>query len=302
MKHIFILNPTSGRESAKRIVPLIDEYFVQNPQEYEIRITKYPGHAKEIAQQYHKEDQVCIYAVGGDGTLWEVVNGIQPQVPMALIPSGTGNDFFRMIDANLLDMPKLIKDTIEGEELSIDYGVCNGMRFINCLCMGIDADVNARVCEIGKDSIVPKKMLYGVSAMHVIQKLKILNFKFRHDLAPVEEKDGLLVAVMNGRKYGGGFTPTPHSDFDDGLFDICLVRPVKFSRLLNLLPKYFKGTHTDIKEAEMYQAKHVELTFEAPINVSLDGEMFKMSELHAYIVEGGITLKVPRGSYHAFRK
>ncbi|MDD6467560.1 MAG: diacylglycerol kinase family lipid kinase [Erysipelotrichaceae bacterium] len=302
MKHIFIVNPTSGREAAKRIVPMIEEYFNQNPQEYEIRMTEYPGHAKEIAQQYQKEDDVCLYAVGGDGTLWEVVNGIQPQVPMALIPSGTGNDFFRMIDADLLDMPKLLKDTIEGEELSIDYGVCNGMRFINCLCMGVDADVNARVCEIGKQSIVPKKMLYGVSAMHVVRKLNVLNFKFSHDSADFVQKDGLLVAVMNGRHYGGGFTPTPFASFKDGFFDICLIRPVKLARLITLLPKYFKGTHTDIDVVENYQAKQVKLEFEYPINVSLDGEMFKMSELDAYIVENGLTLKVPRGSYHEIRK
>ena len=109
------------------------------------------------------------------------------------------------------------KDTVEGEEIKIDYGVCNGMRFINCLCMGIDADVNARVCEVGKSSMVPKKMLYISSALKVIQHLNPLKFTAWIDGVEAQ-KEGLLAAVMNGRKYGGGFTPTPDSDFNDGEF------------------------------------------------------------------------------------
>ena len=150
------------------------------------------------------------------------MNGLDPEVTFSIIPSGTGNDFFRMIEADVYHMDQLVKNTIEGEELKIDYGVCNGMRFINCLCMGIDADVNARVCEVGKGTMVPKKLLYISSALKVIQKLNPLDFTMWID-DKEEHKKGLLAAVMNGRKYGGGFTPTPDSDFNDGVFDVCIV-------------------------------------------------------------------------------
>ena len=119
MKHVFILNPVSGRESAKTLIPVIEDYFKNSEEEYEILKTEYAGHAKELASQFHKEDNVCIYATGGDGTLWEVVNGLKPEVTFSIIPSGTGNDFFRMIEANIYDMAKLVKDTIEGEEIKI---------------------------------------------------------------------------------------------------------------------------------------------------------------------------------------
>ena len=301
MKHVFILNPVSGRESAKTLIPVIEDYFKNSEEEYEILKTQYAGHAKELASQFHKEDNVCIYATGGDGTLWEVVNGLNPEVTFSIIPSGTGNDFFRMIEANVYDMPKLVKDTIEGEEIQIDYGVCNGMRFINCLCMGIDADVNARVCEVGKSSMVPKKLLYISSALKVIQHLNPLKFKAWID-GEETEKEGLLAAVMNGRKYGGGFTPTPDSDFNDGVFDVCIVKPMKLAKLVPLLPKYFNGTHTGEKVVEMTHAKAVKFQFEQPINVSLDGEMFQMADIEAKIIESGLTLKLPKGSYHEHRK
>lgn len=302
MKHIFILNPTSGRGSAKAIVPMIKEYFLNNEEEYEILETQYPGHAKELASMYHKEDDVCLYAVGGDGTLWEVVNGMHPEVTFSLIPSGTGNDFFRMMETNVYDMPKLLKDTIEGEELRIDYGICNGMRFVNMLCMGIDADVNARVNEVGKASIVPKKFLYVTSALKVIQKLNPLSFMLKAD-GKEEKKQGLLVAIMNGRNYGGGFTPTPDADFNDGVFDMCVVRPMKLSQLIPLLPKYFSGTHTKYTDlVEMSQVESVQLHFDQPVNVSLDGEMFQMMDIDAHIVKNGLSIKIPKGSYHEHRK
>ena len=301
MKHVFILNPVSGREAAKKLIPIIEEYFKTCDEPYEILKTEYAGHAKELASQFHKEDDVCVYATGGDGTLWEVVNGLDPEVTFSIIPSGTGNDFFRMIEADIYDMPKLMKDTIEGEELKIDYGVCNDVRFINCLCMGIDADVNARVCEVGKASLMPKKLLYISSALKVIQELNPLDFTLWVD-GKEEKKKGLLAAVMNGRKYGGGFTPTPNSDFNDGVFDMCIVQPMKLRKLIPLLPKYFNGTHTDKSVVEMSQVENVRFHFEQEVNVCLDGEMFRMTDIDAKIVKSGMTLKVPRGSYHEHRK
>jgi diacylglycerol kinase family enzyme len=206
-----------------------------------------------------------------------------------------------MIEANIYDMPSLVKNTIEGEVLNIDYGVCNGMRFINCLCMGIDADVNARVCEVGKQSMVPKKFLYITSALHVIRHLNPLNFKMKMD-GEESSKQGLLAAVMNGRKYGGGFTPTPNSDFNDGVFDVCLVKSMKLPKLIPLLPKYFKGTHTGEDVVEMFHTKEIAFQFEQPVNVCLDGEMFQMTDIDAKIVESGLMLKLPKGCYHEHRK
>ena len=297
MKHVFILNPVSGREASKKLIPIIEEYFKTSDEPFELLKTEYAGHAKELASQFHKEDDVCIYATGGDGTLWEVVNGLDPEVTFSIIPSGTGNDFFRMIDMSANDMAKLVKETIEGEEIKIDYGICNGIRFINCLCMGVDADVNAEVCEKGKASMMPKKLLYLSGALNALTHLKPLDFKVWMN-GKEENKKGLLAAVMNGRKYGGGFTPTPNANMNDGLFDVCFVQEVKLSRLVTLFPKYFQGKHLGAKEVEMFQTDSVRFHFENEINVCLDGEMFKMADIDAQMVKSGMTLKVPRGSYH----
>ena len=103
---------------------------------------------------------------------------------------------------------------------------------------------------------------------------------------------------MNGRKYGGGFTPTPNANMNDGLFDVCFVQEVKLSRLVTLFPKYFQGKHLGAKEVEMSQTDSIRFHFEEEINVCLDGEMFKMADIDAQMIKSGMTLKVPRGSYH----
>ena len=75
-----------------------------------------------------------------------------------------------------------------------------------------------------------------------------------------------------------------------------------YCKLIPLLPKYFKGTHTNEKVVEMSQVENVRFKFEQEVNVCLDGEMFKMTDIDAKIVKSGLTLKVPRGSYHEHRK
>ena len=297
MKHVFIVNPISGRGAANRAIPLIEEYFQENSGEYEIIVTEAPGHAKELASRYTKDDDVCVYATGGDGTLWEVVNGINDGVVMSIIPCGTGNDFFRMFDASILDIKKLLKDTIEGEVMAVDYGICNEKtRFINCLCIGLDADINATVNTKGRDSLVPKKMLYATTAVKAITKPVTLSFTIKN-ADEVQERQGVLVAIMNGRKYGGGFTPTPTADITDGLLDICLVKPLPFNKLIRLLPKYFNGTHIDLPVVECMNAEEIELVFASEVNVSLDGEVFRMDKIRAQIVKHGLLVKAPKESY-----
>ena len=302
MKHVFIVNPTSGRGAANKIIPLIEEYFENSNEEYEIRKTDCPGCAQKLASEYTTDSDVHLYACGGDGTLWEVINGLNDGVVMGVIPCGTGNDFFRMFKADSLDMKKLLKDTIEGEVVATDYGLCNdSIKFINCLGIGFDADINARVIAVGKDSMVPKKLIYMDSVLRMLTKLKTYKFSATTKGETVQ-REGLLVAIMNGKYYGGGFTPAPLASLTDGLLDVCMIKPVKLGRLLPLLPKYLKGTHTKESVADYTNTEEIELRFEEEVNVTLDGEPYRMNVIKAKVVKQGLMLKVPKGSNHEIRK
>ena len=126
VKSIFIVNPVSGKGRSLKFIPLIEEYFVRNPGDYEIIRTERPGHAREIAARYHSEDDVIIYSVGGDGTANEILNGLNDGVGFCVFPAGTGNDLYKSIDTRKLSDEELVRGLLEGEDISIDYGVFNG--------------------------------------------------------------------------------------------------------------------------------------------------------------------------------
>ena len=101
MKHIFIVNPTSGKGDGKRAAAAIQKEIEQNHLDGEIRLTEYAGQAQKLAAEIKPDPETIVYAVGGDGTIWEVLNGLPPGLRMGILPCGTGNDYYRMIDQRI---------------------------------------------------------------------------------------------------------------------------------------------------------------------------------------------------------
>ena len=116
MKHLFIINPMAGKGRTLEYIPEIKKIFKVIKDEYFIQITNRPGHATEIVRSYVKTDIFRVYSIGGDGTLNEVLNGIVGSgSSLAVIPSGSGNDFFRSL-CNDNKLSNLLLRTIKGEE------------------------------------------------------------------------------------------------------------------------------------------------------------------------------------------
>ncbi|TFG81934.1 MAG: diacylglycerol kinase family lipid kinase [Erysipelotrichales bacterium] len=295
MKHIFIVNPVSGKGKAKKLIPLIESYFANHPGEFEIIETLDHGSATEIAGRYHKEDDVVIYSVGGDGTAFEVLNGLNDQVPMAVIPGGTGNDFFRMTGYKIKDFQKIIADTIEGKNVRVDHGMCNGKKIINTSSMGFDAQINNTAERIGKNLPIPRTMVYLVSVFITLSQLRA------YDLT-LELVDGIhkfravLIVINNGRWYGGGFQPTPMADIQDGQFDICVIDECNWLTVLRMLPKYMKGTHINEPIAHFFKADQFTLKSEGNVDIAFDGEALVGDRFDYHIIKGGLYMRVPQSS------
>jgi diacylglycerol kinase family enzyme len=102
MKHIFIINPISGTKKFNQYMDYIEETMKDRKLEYEIILTQYEKHASTLASKYDENDDVTLYVFGGDGTVHEVINGIKPNIPLAIIPVGTGNDFYRYFQTDLI--------------------------------------------------------------------------------------------------------------------------------------------------------------------------------------------------------
>jgi diacylglycerol kinase (ATP) len=295
MKHIFIVNPVSGKGKAKTLVPLIEAYFETHPGNYEIIETQGHGAATEIAARYHVEDDVILYSVGGDGTAFEVLNGLNDKVPMAVIPGGTGNDFFRMTGYKIKDFEKIIADTVEGKNVRVDHGMCNGKKIINTSSMGFDAQINNTATRIGKNLPIPRTMVYLVSVFITLSQLRAYNLTL--ELPEGTHKfRAVLIVINNGRWYGGGFQPTPMADIQDGHFDICVIDECNWFTVLKMLPKYMKGTHINEPIAHFFKTERFTLKSEGNVDIAFDGEALVGDRFDYTIIKGGLYMRVPKAS------
>ncbi|MDD3924906.1 MAG: diacylglycerol kinase family lipid kinase [Erysipelotrichaceae bacterium] len=295
MKHIFIINPIAGKRDYEKLIPIIKAQFESDDQ-YQIIITETKGHAQKIASTYHQEDDVCLYAVGGDGTAFEILNGINEKVTMAIIPNGTGNDYFKMIKYDASNIAQTLIDTINGRQVMVDYGKANDLRYLNASSMGLDADVNQLANRLSDKLFVPKSLLYIVAALITVLKPKSITIDMYLDNDRYISKKALLIAVMNGRFYGGGFLPTPDANIQDGNLDICVVESMRLVRILKLLPRYFKGQHVGLPEVSFYKSSYVKLKTDHPVLYGCDGEVNQASMIEYHLVRSGLSLRIPKES------
>lgn len=291
MKHIFIVNPTSGNGDYKRVVTWLNDNLDHST--YEVHYTEYEGHATEIAQRY--KEGVYLYSVGGDGTAFEVLNGLNLEVPLSLIPAGTGNDFFKMFKFEG-SLEELVKHSIEYQNINhVDFGEVNGKRFMNCSNIGVDAEVNAYANTI-RPKHISRKFVYAYSALVKIFTMKPTLLNIIAD-GEVVQKNITLFSIMNGRWYGNGFKSAPNALADDGYFDVCMVDSVSIPRALYLVAKYFKGTHLGYKEVDMRHLKTLTISSNKPITYGCDGEIFVGDTLHYQIHEKALKLRGPKLIY-----
>ena len=213
MKHLFVVNPVAGKQKPEEKIKLIHDSADRVPGGlaggFEIYVTRAPMDAVEkIRSAAEGEDDLRVYACGGDGTLNECVNGAAglKNVAVTHFPCGTGNDFIKMFGADksrFFDLAELAN----GEVRPLDLIKCNGRYSINICSMGLDARVGT---DVHKYSGLP---LLGGPAGYVASLA--VNFVKGVSQPMTVTADGLtcgprlnLVCICNGRFYGGGFNPT----------------------------------------------------------------------------------------------
>lgn len=270
-KYKLIANPAAGRGKANAAVLRVVEHFKAKGATFDLELTTAPGQAAGMARKALGEFDVIV-AVGGDGTVNEIVPGMLfSGKPLGIIPSGSGNDFIKS-----LGIPNNIETAVDiilkGEARVIDAGKINGMYFANGVGIGFDAAVNRASYEINHS----KRGLW----LYVCALVRTLG---RFDPVPVKitmnggtiEQDIFLLTIGNGTTCGGGFKLTPHAKVDDGLLDVTIVNPLGVPTLLWHLPKVFLGTIDKVTSyARLMRTAKLSVSSIHPIPVHVDGEIF----------------------------
>lgn len=299
MKHIFVINPAAGQGKALDFIkPKIEEVCKKFSLEYELFITQKKNDGIEfVKQRAASGEELRFYACGGDGTLYEVVNGAYgfKNVQVAVIPLGSGNDFIRLFGTK--DEYLVLENVVNGVPVEFDLIKCGDEIAINQCSMGMDAEVCAMQGTIKKFPLVTGEGAYYIGCLYALMRKFRNRFTIQIDDGETIEKDCLFCFIGNSRWYGGGFMAAPKAYPDDQLLDFVTVES-KLSRLklATLLNKYKRGEHLDWDITDFRRGKKLVIHSEKPAAVNVDGETQYVTDATFELIEKGMVYVVPAGS------
>lgn len=292
---LVIVNPAARHGVTRDLIPVVSG-LLDGQVEYDLLRTEMPGHAIELARDARGYDTVV--AVGGDGTVHEVLNGLM-QIPaearpaLALLPTGSGNDYRRTlgISANLTTAACQL---VGGTRAVVDVGLINGVYFANSIAVGLDARVTAKAVELKTTTGWSGIMLYLRALIIVLFK----QFHTHHVMVSLDngepvERELLLVAATNGPTYGGGFRITPGAQRDDGFLDICIIGRVGLVGALLRMPFVVIGHHGWMRPVTLARHRSVRIESGTPIEGQVDGEVTLAASYEISVVPQALQVVVP---------
>ncbi len=305
MRYFFVVNPNSRNRQTARLWPLIEKSLKETEIEFEFRFTKALLDAIEIAQNAALSNFDIIVSVGGDGTNNEVLNGImrsnlnlEKMPALGFIPQGTGGDFRRTLNLSS-DITEAIKILKAGKRRRIDIGKIDFISntserieryFLNICSFGISGLVDYYVNHTTK--------FFGGKASFMLGTLRgIFNYtnipaNIVVDGKSLGEMNITLVAVANGKYFGGSMMVAPEAEPDDGLFDIIVMKDISRLRFIRDGQKIYKGRHIVPPDVFALRGREVVVEKEG-IYIDLDGEDVGKTPARFNIIPNALDVIVP---------
>ncbi len=302
MRHLFVINPNAGKGiKISAVTEEIKQVMESREDSWEIKVTQQSGDAirfaeEAAAQALETGEPVRIYAIGGDGTLNEVVNGAAGKelVEISCCPMGSGNDFVKAFGKENW-MFRDLKALVEGESHELDLIDCNGRLAINICSIGFDARIGLEQSVYKSLPLVTGKGAYLISAASNI--IKGIHRPYRLEVDGKQmEGDYTLIAACNGQWYGGSFHPAPDAVLDDGMLDFLVVEGVSRLTVASLIGKYANGRGKDYPELiHVYRGKELKVMCDRMSMVNIDGERVDAISLSFKVSAKKVQFVIPAG-------
>ena len=310
---LFIVNPVAGNGAGILTVPLIEAAMKDSAAPFELVQTERAGHATSIAADAVKRGIETIVAVGGDGTVHEVLNGlladraVPSRATLAIVPAGSGNDLARMLQipteveaaCRLLDDHALrridvgLAKALDGPrvaELPPD-----GRFFVNMLGIGFTAAVVLESLAVGPLTGMER---YAKAIERALQsRWGTPDVKLVADGQSLSERI-VIQEICNGQWEGGGFRVAPDARIDDGWFDIVTVAAMSQPELMELLPRIATGDHRGHDAVSIIRARHVAWESAEPVAIQADGEVLAEAALRVecLVLPRAVGVACPHGT------
>jgi YegS/Rv2252/BmrU family lipid kinase len=296
-----IVNPVAGAYSTRRKWPIISRLLKHIGLSFDFEYTEGMGHAIELARAAASDGYRCLVAVGGDGTVNEVANGIlystgATKTALGIISTGTGSDFIRSVGIPR-DYPSACSALTSSRRLSIDVGVVEYQSkgqtlqrfFVNGAGVGFDAAV------VEKTERLPK--YFGGTIPYLAGVVTaLLSYKNKSVVVNIEDETisgrVLSLVVANGGYLGGGMHIAPQAELNDNLLDVVMIGDIGKLELLKELPTVYKGTHINHPKVRMVKAKRITVDSPERMLVHADGELLGESPASFWVVPAALSIVV----------
>jgi len=295
-KLLFIINKYAGTGYQSSIEGRIINYCQTRDIEPTIEFTQGPHHATALAKEGASTSKYdVIYAVGGDGTVNEVAQGlVHTTQPMGILPNGSGNGLARHLGISMNFM-KSLHQINNNRIISMDSFLVNQKLSVNVSGIGFDGHV-ANLFAKGK-----KRGLVGYSKFVLREFLSFREFLVEISVDHVEYKRNVfVVAFANSSQFGNNARISPHASVCDGWLDVCFIRKAPIAKAINFTRKLFTGNIDKSSLVDIVKGKHLSLSFSRPMPYHVDGEgMTPVQEFSISIQPSSISMAIPAASTKA---
>lgn len=257
--------------------------------DYQVFDTNESKSATTTIEEFLDQSFTDLVIIGGDGTINESVNGLKYDIPVSILPAGTGDDFIKNVLIGKT-LEEQIDTAINGEIKRIDLGQCNDRKFVNGVGIGFDG----QIVEDMASKRVPLLTGHAAYYYHVLRILggyRERGFDYQIDDQSFQ-KDLILLTIGNGTTFGGGFKLMPEAKVDDGVLEICEIGKVSGLRRFLNINKLSGGTHGSLKEINFYKAKSVKVEANELLFAHIDGERMGQPPFELKILPKAMQLRV----------
>ncbi|MCL6523025.1 MAG: diacylglycerol kinase family lipid kinase [Thermoflavifilum sp.] len=277
-----IVNPRAGLRKGKAWLRRVEVLLQQQQLNYEICVTAYAGHARELAAEAIAKRYAFVGVAGGDGSVNEVAAAfveaaIQPhQSCLFILPVGSGNGLARALGIPL-SPPKAIELIWKGRIRQIDVGIANGRYFFSNAGVGFDTLVARRFARHTTRGL----FTYVWLTLSSFQKYKSKKYTLCLDNGLPQKEKAFLIAVANGNQFGYAFKIAPHAQPDDGWLEICVIRPLSWLGLARVALEALRGQlDREAKHTQFFRAQRLSIQRKKPIKwMQVDGEPIDIRDI-----------------------
>lgn len=283
------INPSSGHGKGITVGENVVHYFAQKKLPYQVFSAQSADALRDDLESFLSRNSVQgVICVGGDGLAHLVLQVVVPRhIPFAVLPAGTGNDIVRTLGWSLEDVTSQLDRITTTEPQPIDLGNVDSEWFAAILSTGFDSVVNERANHL----VWPKgPQRYNVAIAVELPRFRPIEYEISTDSHTFSTK-AMLIAVGNGRSYGGGMLVCPQANMHDGLFDVMILEPVSKIEFLKVFPKVYSGSHITHPRVKTFRTKKISIHSRAVAYA--DGERIGAAPISAECVAGaGLTWKL----------